>query len=517
MKNSALSFLLWGIFSLLLYGVLRFIFVYWYRPRRLLKHFNQQGITGSSYKPFHGDMNDFALASQEVARSRPYSLDHGIVHRVQPFIHRMVQKHGKVFLSWIEARPRLIVADSEMMKEILADKDGHFTKPPLNPLVDLLQVGVSTLEGQKWANRRRLMSPAFHYEKLKRMVPTFSESCCEMIGLWKGLIGNGPRELDVAVELQTLASDIISRTAFGSTFAEGKRIFELQKEQVRLVLEAYQSIYVPGLRFVPTKKNRRRYEIDREVKSALRAIIERKRKALREGGSLGDDLLGMLLQSIGEGDDDDMDHLRIEDVIEECKLFYFAGQETTANWLTWTMVVLSMHPEWQDRAREEVSNVCRGKAPTAEDLNSMKIVTMILNEVLRLYPPVTALFRYTVENTRVGHISVPAGVDFLVATLMIHHDPEYWGDDAEEFQPGRFAEGASRACKSDQAAFFPFGWGPRICLGQSFAVIEAKMALALILQNFRFELSPSYVHAPCTVITLQPQYGAPLILHPVHN
>lgn len=268
-------------------------------------------------------------------------------------------------------------------------------------------------------------------------------------------------------------------------------------------------------RFVPTRKNRRRYEIDREVKSTLRTIIERKLKAMREGGSGEDDLLGMLLQSVGEGDDGD--HLRIEDVIEECKLCYFAGQETTANWLTWTMVVLSMHPEWQDKAREEVTNVCGDKVPSAEDLNSLKVVMMILNEVLRLYPPVTAVFRHVVKKIKVGHISVPAGVDVLLATLLIHHDPEYWGGDAEEFRPERFSEGASRASKNDQAAFIPFGWGPRICLGQSFAVIEAKMALALILQNFRFELSPSYVHAPCTVITLQPQYGAPMILHPVHS
>lgn len=137
---------------------------------------------------------------------------------------------------------------------------------------------------------------------------------------------------------------------------------------------------------------------------------------------------------------------------------------------------------------------------------------MILQEVLRLYPPVTGLYRYTNDTTRIGDVVIPAGVEIILPTMVIHHDREYWGEDADEFRPERFAEGVSRAAKDDQTPFFPFGWGPRFCLGQSFAMIEAKLALTMILQNFSFDLSPSYAHAPHTVITLQPQYGAPLVL-----
>mgnify|MGYP003702467055 CR=1 FL=1 len=138
-------------------------------------------------------------------------------------------------------------------------------------------------------------------------------------------------------------------------------------------------------------------------------------------------------------------------------------------------------------------------------------VTMILHEVLRLYPPVVFLQRTTHKEIELGGIKYPEGVNFTLPVLSIHHDPSIWGQDAIKFNPERFANGVSKATKF-QTAFFSFAWGPRICLGQSFAILEAKMALATILQSFSFELSPSYTHAPHTVLTLQPQYGSPIKL-----
>ncbi|KAL8498866.1 hypothetical protein ACS0TY_021995 [Phlomoides rotata] len=432
------------------------------------------------------------------AWSKPMCLNHSIVPRVNPMWHQMVQKYGKISLSWHERRPKLLVADAELMRYILNDKSGHFQKPPTNPLVDLLTRGVSSSEGVQWKRRRNLLSPSFHHDKILGMVPTFITCCSDMIDSWrvKSDESDGKFEVDVAPEMQKLASDIIARSAFGTSFDEVKIIFELQKEQVLLTLEAFYAFYFPGLRFLPTKKNRRRYEIDDKIKATLKEMIIKKERNLQRG-ERDDELLSLMLECKNLAGND----MSIEDVMEECKLFYFAGQETTANLLSWTMILLSMHPRWQQKARAEVTQLFGKTIPNVKTINQLKIVPMILQEVMRLYPPVTGLFRFTTEMTQLGDIAIPSGVEI--------------GEDVDKFNPERFAQGVSKAAKDDQMAFFPLGWGPRFCLGQSFAMMEAKLALTMILQNFSFHLSPSYAHAPHTVITLQPQYGAPLVLEKI--
>ncbi|KAJ4834925.1 hypothetical protein Tsubulata_043549 [Turnera subulata] len=494
---------------LILYALTRLAYTTWLRPKRLEKLLRQQGIKGRPYKFLLGDVKEMAKMS-EKAMSKPITLNHQIIGRVMPLFHEMVQIYGKISLGWIKTTPMLVIADAELVRLVLTDKSGRIVKRRSNPFVRLLHRGVASLEGEAWATRRRSITPAFQYEKLKAMIPQFSTSSQDLICRWKKLVSHqGSFELDVAPEFQVLAGDVIARTAFGSSYEEGKKIFKLQKEQANLVHEAFFSFYFPGLRFLPTKKNKRRYSIDTQIKTTLRNIIHMKEEALRnEDSDNANDLLSLLLRSKAQADNE----LTIDDVIEECKLFYFAGQETTANLLTWTLVLLSMHPNWQEKARGEVLHICGKRIPDIDDINRLKIVSMVLNEVLRLYPPVVRLLRHTLKETNLQGMTIPAGVDLVLLFMSLHHDPNYWGDDAAEFRPERFAEGISKA-SNDQTAFYPFGWGPRICLGQNFAAIEAKMALAMILQNFWFELSPSYAHAPYTVITLQPQHGAPIILH----
>ncbi|MQL93207.1 hypothetical protein Taro_025855, partial [Colocasia esculenta] len=406
---------------------------------------------------------------------------------------------GKICYTWLGPYPRVIVINLDMIRDILSTKFGHFEKPKLDPLGELLINGLVAYEGDKWAKHRRIINPAFHVEKLKKLVGP-----------------NGSCELDVWPELQNFTGDVISRTAFGSSFEEGRRIFQLQAELAELLIQGAQNIFIPGYSFFPTKRNRRMKEIAKEVQGLLRNMIMKREKEMKLGITPNDDLLSLLLESnlkyYKENGSIKKFKMTIEDVIEECKLFYFAGQETTSDLLTWTMVVLSVNPSWQARAREEVLKVFGKAKPDFDSLGQLKVVTMILYEVLRLYPPAIYLLRSTFKTMELGGFTFPAGLQFILPILSIHHDPTFWGEDANEFNPERFSEGVSKASKH-QMAFMPFGGGPRICVGQNFAMIEAKLGLPMILQHFSFDLAPSYTHAPYRVLTLQPQHGAQLILH----
>ncbi|XP_027341632.1 cytochrome P450 CYP72A219-like [Abrus precatorius] len=511
MEDNVCKTMMFSLLFLVLCITGKLISKFWWGPKSVEKQLRKQGVRGNSYKLFNGDVEVLKKCTAE-ALSMPISLNHQIVPRVMPFFHQMVENHGKVSLSWFGRVPRLIVADAELIRTILADQNGHFTKPPiLNPLVELLQLGIATLEGEAWAKRRKLITPAFHFEKLKAMEPAFLASCCSLIDRWeKKIEAQGSCEVDVAPEFNILAGDVIARTAFGSSYEEGKMIFELQTKQVQLVREAYLSICFPGLRFIPTKKNKMRYQIYNQVKAILKDMIHKKEKEMMKGELKRDCLSSILLHCNGQSNNS----LTSEHLIEECKLFYFAGQETTANLLTWTMVVFSMHQNWQEKARADVLDICGKKEPNFEAINCLKIVSMVLNEVLRLYPPVPKSLRYTKCATQIGSMYVPEGVEIYLPFMLLHYDENNW-DNPEEFNPERFAEGVSKASKG-QIAFYPFGWGPRICLGQNFALIEAKMALAMILQHFSFQLSPTYTHAPYDHITLKPQYGASIIVQSIN-
>ncbi|KAJ0985944.1 hypothetical protein J5N97_004300 [Dioscorea zingiberensis] len=487
----------------------------WRTPMRLDRELRRQGLRGNQYRVFHGDLKENARLSKE-AESRPLPLHcHDIAPRVLPLFHNAIKDHGKISITWLGPYPRVTLTEPELVIEVL-NKFGHFVKPSTTPFAKFLVQGLVSYEGEKWAKHRRILNPAFHLEKLKLMLPAFSTSCSELIRRWEEKIPDeGSQELNVFPELQGLTKDVISRTAFSSSYEEGRRIFELLKEQIQLYIQVYKTVYIPGYRFLPTPMNKRRSQVYNEMKRILKGMIEKREKAIRMGESCKDDLLGLLLDSnMKEGEEHGKTQnkgMSTEEVIEECKLFYFAGQETTSLLLTWTMILLSMYPNWQAKAREEVLQVFGKNTPDMEGLSHLKIVTMILYEVLRLYPPVVFLTRKTYKAMELGGITYPPGVIFSLPLLFIHHDPTFWGEDAKEFNPERFSEGISKASKVS-AAFFPFGGGPRICIGQNFALIQAKIGICMILQHFSFVLSLSYIHAPHTVITLQPQHGAQLML-----
>ncbi|CAA7013553.1 unnamed protein product [Microthlaspi erraticum] len=482
----------------------------WFKPKMLESCLRRQGLAGTPYTPLVGDVLKSSNMMKE-ARSKPIKVTDDIRERLWPFHMQMLKTHRKTFFSWLGTTPVITLMDPEKIKEVF-HTNYDFQKPHSFPLAKFIATGVFSYEGDKWAKHRRIINPAFHLEKIKNIVPIFHQSCSEVVGEWDKLVPDkgSSREVDVWPWLVSITAEVISRTAFGSSYKEGRRVFELQTEILDLIVQAFKTVFIPGYHYLPTKNNRRMKAADREIRAILRGIIINKRLRARESGEApSNDLLDILLESnMGQAKGHKMS---TEEVLEECKFFYFAGQDTTSVLMLWTMVLLSQHQDWQARAREEVMQVFGDKEPHLNGLNQLKVMTMIQYEVLRLYPSVIQLTRATHKEMKLGDLTLPAGIEIHLPILLVHRDPDIWGEDAAEFKPERFKDGVSKAAKT-QLSFFPFGGGPRICVGQNFAMLEAKMAMTLILQRFSFELSPSYVHAPELIFTLHPQFGAPLLI-----
>ncbi|KAM0015281.1 putative secologanin synthase [Helianthus debilis subsp. tardiflorus] len=485
----------------------------WLKPKKLEKWLRDEGYKGNPYKLLMGDMIELATMVKE-GKSKPIPVTHDITSYTLPFDHHIISKYGEKSFIWWGPVPRIYIRDPELIKEILL-RPTEFQKPHPEPFRDSIIGGLLVTEGHKWTKHRKIINPAFNLQNLKIMFSAISLSCNDMIHKWELLTaGSSPTEVDVWPYIGNLAGDVISRTSFGSSYEEGQKIFRIQKEQINLMFQMLFILHLPGRRFLPTQANKKFKENVKELRHVLMGIINKRKKAIDMGEGKQDDLLGILLASNKKEIEEHGVGMSMEDVIEECKLFYIAGSETTSNLIVWTMVCLSLHQEWQIRAREEIVQAFGNNQPDFEGLKNLKILTMILNEVLRLYPPVIMMTRATHKDTKLGNMMIPSGMQLTLAMVHVHQDREIWGDDVNEFNPERFSEGIVNATKGKGSSpFFPFSNGPRVCIGQNLAMAEAKTAMALILQRFSFELSPSYKHSPFPVFALQPQFGAHLILH----
>ncbi|PHT42702.1 hypothetical protein CQW23_16727 [Capsicum baccatum] len=493
---------------LLLYVLKVLVYKILWVPFKVQYQLKKQGIEGPGYNPI---LNNTAkirrvMIAEAESNSTCFSHSHDIVvSRVMPHYYNWSTLYGKNFLYWFGPTPRLAIADPNLIKHILLNTsgDGSFEKVKHNPLSKLLLGdGLVGLDGHKWVIHRRITNQAFNMEIVKGWISEMVDSTTKLLEKWEEVTSARDQfEMDVHKEFHNLSADIISRTAFGSSFEEGKRIFELQDQQVSLVLEAIRSVYIPGFRFLPTKKNRFRSKLEKETRDAIRKLINN----FSETGNNSKSLLSLLMYPL-KNHDGKQEALDIEEVVDECKTFYFAGKETTANFLTWAFLLLALHQEWQSKVRKEVVCACRNGIPTAENIADLKMVSMILNETLRLYPPAVMLMRQASKNVKLGNLDIPANTQFYLAMTAVHHDKEIWGDDAHEFNPLRFAES-----RNHLASFFPFGLGPRICVGQNLAIVEAKVVLAMIIQKYSLFISPSYIHSPTQAMTLQPQYGAQIL------
>ncbi|KAI0510417.1 hypothetical protein KFK09_011018 [Dendrobium nobile] len=489
--------------------LLKAVYSYLWLPHQIQLHFRRQGIGGPPRRLLSGGNAGEIRRLFATAQSSPTTgLSHDVDGRAAPHYAHWSARYGRSFLYWFGSQPRLAIGDPTAVRAAMTDTSGAIDKLGFVPTSrDLFGEGLVGLTGEKWARHRRIVGPAFSMETVKSWIPEISIRAANMLHKWEMQLGkNSEFEIDIHKECHKFSADVISSVAFGSNYEEGKRIFELQEELLPLVSIALRSVYIPGFRFIPTTKNRKRWRLNKEIQDSLQRLIHINGQKCENSKNF----LGLLISANKK---EGKDQIGTQEIIDECKTFYFAGKETTANVLTWSILLLAIHQDWQIKAREEVTSICsRDRYPEIEDLNRFKLVSMILKETMRLYSPAVLFNRVTTKDVKLSRINIPAGTLLYMPVISIHHDSELWGPDVNEFNPLRF----SNVDKGDNpAAFFPFGLGQRICVGQNLALVELKVALSMILQRFEFELSPSYVHSPRLLLTLEPQYGVQVLLRKI--
>uniref|UniRef100_A0A1W7HBV4 Cytochrome P450 n=1 Tax=Scoparia dulcis TaxID=107240 RepID=A0A1W7HBV4_SCODU len=493
-----------------LQNLFRFFHKVWWTRIRLQAAMSSQGISGPPYKFPHGNAKEISnMRSQSMEKSMDIS--HDIFPRIQPHIYSWTKTYGMNFLSWHGSQGQFFVTEPELVKEILMNRDGAFPKMDMEGYAKkLLGEALITNEGEKWAKIRKLANHTFHAESLKGMVAEMSSSVDGMLERWRK---GGGKEIDVFKEFGLLTTEVISRTAFGSSYMEGKHIFEMVAKLTAITVKNVYKVRFPGISMLV--KSNDEVEAEKLEKSIKACILElvKKRENLRSNGecvNFGNDYLGQLVKISHESDV--KKRITTEQMIDEIKAIYGAGHLTTTSLLAWCVLMLAINTDWQDKAREEVNEIFGTRKPNSDGIARMKTMNMIINECLRLYPPVLTVTRKVAKKTKLGNLKLPKKMNIFISIMALHHNPYIWGKDVHLFKPERFAEGVAKATNNNTNGFLPFGLGPRTCVGLNFTTNEAKIALSMILQKFKFVLSPNYAHHPADIFILTPKHGVQVIL-----
>jgi cytochrome P450 len=375
-------------------------------------------------------------------------------------------------------------------------RKSHFLRHLLGPL---LGEGLLTSEGDVWRRQRRIAAPAFHNRRIGAFIDTMAACTDQMLARWRGM--EGP--FDVSAAMMALTLDIISRTMFSADVgAEVEAIRRLTDIVVGLRISLLDLFGFPE--WIP-RHQPRPYRAAIAAFEALvaRLLAERRRRQDERG-----DLLAMLLAARDAETGEGMSDRQLRD---EILTIFLAGHETTANALTWTWYLLARHGDAESRLHEEVDRVLGGRTPTFADLAELRWTRMVLEEAMRLYPPAHGISRSAIGGDRLGDVRVPPGAAISISIYMTHRNPKLWRE-PERFDPERFAPAAAAA--RHRFAYLPFGGGPRICIGNSFAMAEAQVILAKIAQQYRLRLAPGHCAEPIGLITLRPKHGLWMTLEP---
>ncbi|KAJ9676382.1 hypothetical protein PVL29_025082 [Vitis rotundifolia] len=477
------------------------------KPKKLRSILRNQGISGPPPSFLLGNIREIK-ESQSTAVKDSCTDTHNCAAALFPFFEQWRNKYGQVFMFSLGNIQILHVNQPDIVREITTCTSLDFGKPSYQQreLGPLLGQGILTSNGAVWAHNRKILAPELYMEKVKGMIGLITESVDTLLKSWRSKIEaeDGIADIRIDEHLRSFSGDVISRACFGSSFTKGEEIFL----RLRALQEAMSKKFfsdIPGMRYVPTKHNRDAWELEKDVRNLiLKVVSEREELAAHEK-----DLLQMVLE--GAKNSDLSQEATDNFIVDNCKNIYLAGYETTSVSAVWCLMLLAANPDWQARVREEVVEICKGRTPDADMIRKMKQMTMVIHESLRLYPPVAVVSREALADMKFGGIHVPKGVNVWSLVVTLHTDPENWGPDALKFNPERFANGITGACKLPHL-YMPFGVGPRVCLGQNLAMVELKILISLILSNFSFSLSPNYKHSPALRLVIEPENGVNLLV-----
>jgi cytochrome P450 len=413
------------------------------------------------------------------------------------FFERCAREYGDVVSVRLGPRRVFLVNHPEAVEHVLATASRNFRHTYIRRLLrPLLGEGLLTSEGDFWLRQRRLVQPAFHRQHIAGYAQIMVAYAERMLDTW-----NDGETRDIHAEMMQLTLEIVAKTLFDADAGGEARDVGASMEVVLKTFRArWESVLALPAR-VPTPANLRMRRAVSRLDEIIYGFIAQRRRTEEERG----DLLSLLLRA----QDEDGSRMTDKQLRDEAMTLFIAGHETTANALAWTLYLLWQHPQAEARLQAELGEVLGGRAPTFADLPQLKYAEMIVNEAMRLYPPAFVVSREAIHECEVGGFRIPAGATVLLCQWTIQRDPRFF-DEPMKFDPDRWRDGLAK--RIPKYAYFPFGGGPRLCVGNAFAMMEATLVLTTIAQRFHLTLASGERVTPWPSITLRPAEGMKMTL-----
>jgi len=410
------------------------------------------------------------------------------------FFSDLAREYGDLAYLRMGGEHLFIASDPSVIKDVLVTHNQNFHKSRgLERMKILLGEGLLTSEDAVHLRQRRLMQPAFHRDRVAAYASTMVSYADRVRSGW----GEGAT-LDVAREMSRLTLLIVGKTLFDTDVESQARDVG---DAMSGLMNSFWTLMLPfgdTLERLPIPRLRRGRKARERLDAIIYGIIGERRAS---GGDRGD-LLSMLLMA--QDDEDKGRGMTDRQVRDEAMTIFLAGHETTANALTWTWYLLSQSPDIERRLHEEIDRVLAGRLPTVADVDRLPYTTRVVTESMRLYPPAWLVGRRAVNEYSIGGYSVPPRSIVVMSQWIVHRDPRHYPE-PERFDPDRWTPAFKAALP--RFAYFPFGGGPRQCIGESFAWMELVLVLATIAQRWRFDLVPDHPVVPQAAVTLRPKYG----------